>query len=225
MVVGHSSGVAAAMAVNGNIAVQDVSVPALQKILRAQGQVLTLAERKPVGPSPVPPPPPPSLVPLSVGPCTADGSNISLKLVLFENANVSLVQNAKSQCASAIGYATRDGTAIVAATCHTDASKAPGKANQEWRVVRSGRDGGGSGGGGGRASHVCLAEDNAAESCTQSCLSWPSTSSTSAGRVALGDCKSPRAVWVVLEHCSVLSSPGCIRTGPAAAEDTCLLSL
>ena len=103
MVVGHSSGVAAAMAATNNIAVQDVSVPALQRMLRAQGQVLTLAERKPVGPSPSPPPP---LSPLTVGLCSSGDSAMAFKHIEFNNANVSLLLNSKGECASAIGYGT-----------------------------------------------------------------------------------------------------------------------
>jgi len=40
MILGHSCGVAATMAVQAGIAVQDVPVPQLQATLQAQGQIL-----------------------------------------------------------------------------------------------------------------------------------------------------------------------------------------
>jgi hypothetical protein len=39
MILGHAAGVAAALAIKGNAAVQDVSVPELQKILRSEAAV------------------------------------------------------------------------------------------------------------------------------------------------------------------------------------------
>ena len=105
MVEGHSAGVAAAMAVASNAAVQDVSVPALQKVLRAQGQILTLAERKPF-PAPPGPAPPPEPVPLAVGPCAdAAASTMTVKAATVKSSIVKLLLNARSECASAYGTA------------------------------------------------------------------------------------------------------------------------
>ena len=49
MVIGHSAGVAAAMALHAKAAVQDISMPDLAALLVKQGQVLTMAD---VVPSP-----------------------------------------------------------------------------------------------------------------------------------------------------------------------------
>ena len=45
MIIGQAAGVAASLAARGNVAVQDVSVPALQKELLAHGAILHLAEQ------------------------------------------------------------------------------------------------------------------------------------------------------------------------------------
>ena len=48
MILGHAAGVAAAMAVKGELAVQDVDVPGLLSKLRAQGMVSEYVARVPV---------------------------------------------------------------------------------------------------------------------------------------------------------------------------------
>lgn len=146
MVVGHSAGVAAAMAVASNAAVQDVSVPALQKVLRAQGQILTLAERKPF-PAPPGPAPPPEPVPLAVGPCAdAAASTMTVKAATVKSSIVKLLLNARSECASAYG------TARLMAHESFPPHAAPGKENQEWFVVPAN--------GSVFETQICLAEDN-----------------------------------------------------------------
>ena len=117
MVVGHSAGVAAAMAVADGIAVQDVSVPDLQAVLRRQGQILTLKERKPMPPGPGPKPP--ALRQLGVLPCGGGGSTrITFNETAKHNAD-KLVVTSPNMCASVLGYSTRPGAAIVDAKCHT----------------------------------------------------------------------------------------------------------
>jgi hypothetical protein len=212
MVVGHSAGVAAAMAVASNAAVQDVSVPALQKVLREQGQILTLAERKPF-PTPPGPAPPPEPVPLAVGPCAdAAASTMTVKSATVKSSIVKLLLNARSECASAYGYSTADGARIVSAECHTS-NTAPGKENQEWFVVPAN--------GSVVETQICLAEDNVPNKCSKSCLI------RSSSKVTLGECDASEsaALWDVQPHClPTPNAPGCIReAGPGAAKDSCLL--
>jgi hypothetical protein len=45
MILGHATGVAAALAIKGNVAVQDVSVSELQSILASEGGVFELGHQ------------------------------------------------------------------------------------------------------------------------------------------------------------------------------------
>ena len=46
MILGHAAGLAAALAVDADVAVHRVDLEQLQKRLRAQGQILSMEERK-----------------------------------------------------------------------------------------------------------------------------------------------------------------------------------
>lgn len=178
MVVGHSAGVAAALTIaagggNSSVAVQDVDIKQLQQLLRAQGQILTLEERRPV-PAPAPSPRPGgSDTPLSVGPCNASEAQLTA-------GKGQTLLNKHAECASVLGYSTADNAVVVTATCHTR-DKSAGHQNQEW-VIDS-------------ASHLlCLASEASNGRCkARGCLVRDGH-----GRAVLGGCASSlSAGWEV----------------------------
>ena len=187
MVVGHSAGVAAALAVEARTAVQDVSITKLQAVLRAQGQVLTLAERKPVPGGPPPPPhphPSGSDTPLSVGACTEDTAVMTTVNKTSTTTTVALLLlNAKGECASVIGYSSHDGAVLVSASCHTG-DKSPGHQNQEFVVDSSNH-------------RICLAS---------SATAVAAASASVGGRCTKGGCVVRVGTTVVLGGCGGNSS-------------------
>eukprot|EP01052_Picozoa_sp_SAG31_P011471 SAG31_NODE_650_length_13187_cov_3.011843_5_plen_537_part_00 len=181
MVVGHSAGVAAALALENETgaAVQDISIAKLQAVLRAQGQVLTLAERKPVpGPPPVPHPAGHD-IPLAVGVCSDTIAEVTVNNQT--SATAVLLLNARSECASVMGYSTRDGARIVSATCHTS-DKSPSHQNQEWLIDSS-------------SHQICLA--STAASRRQCGPKGGCVARVDGTNVALGECGKTNTGWVV----------------------------
>ena len=125
MVIGHSVGVAAALALADSVDVQDVNIEQLQAWLRDQGQVLTLAEQIPA--PGVPPPPPAAPLPAVVtGACMSDNARATFNETL-------LLLGPTGLCASVLGYSVSNGATIVGANCHPG-DRSPHHQNQEWVV-------------------------------------------------------------------------------------------
>jgi hypothetical protein len=131
MVVGHSAGVAAALAVAASVAVQDVKIRELQTVLRAQGQILTLADQIPApGTPPGPSPAPSELTAVVTGSCDRTSRATFNKTAAGDDM---LLLGPAGRCASVLGYSTSDGAKIVAANCHP-ADRTPHHQNEEWLV-------------------------------------------------------------------------------------------
>jgi hypothetical protein len=135
MVVGHSSGVAAFLALAEQVAVQSINVSQLTSLLRDQGQILTLREARPAPPHHLPGS---SDTPLSLGGCDDPDANFTYLPVVHGGTRtptgvVALI-NRNQECASVMGYSTGDGAVIVAAKCHT-ADTSPRHRNQEFKPI------------------------------------------------------------------------------------------
>jgi hypothetical protein len=160
MVVGHSAGVAAALALAGSVAVQDVEIRQLQALLREQGQVLTLAEQIPApGTPPGPSPAPGGLPAVVTGSC--DGARATFNKTA--GGDEMLLLGPSGLCASVLGYSVSDGAKVVAANCHPG-DGTPHHQNQEWTVDDTPT--------GGKTPQVsiCLKQQAVGGKCTRSCL-------------------------------------------------------
>lgn len=181
MVIGHSAGVAAALALSDGADVQDVNIEQLQMRLRDQGQILTLAEQIPA------PGEPPHhsgthLPPVVTGTCASKNALATLNETVQGGAGL-LLLGANSLCASVLGYSVSNGAKVVGAKCHPD-DRSPHHQNQEWGV-QSGVD----------HQLICLRMQNTASSgnfeCKRSCLI------RDAANVVLGDCSNLNSAWVI----------------------------
>jgi hypothetical protein len=177
MVVGHSAGVAAAMALHAKAAVQEISMADLAALLVKQGQVLTMAD---VVPSPRPHPG--GDAPLSLGTCTLPMANVTLQ------RSTGLLRTwgpgfSSGDCASVMGYSTSNNAAIVAATCHQQDKSKPHQ-NQEWRGVPMGTP---------PAVGICLlmaSKDGCKQAAGNKCVG------RSGKQIVLGDCAdTASAAW------------------------------
>ncbi len=124
-IFGQSAGVAAVMAARGGVAVQDVSVAALQAELRAQGQLLDAS------------PSPPSGGPLRLAPC---GSAPQRWSYCPSDGSLRRAGGGGTMCVSVWGYANTTGEKLVAAECHTNSTPR----NQAFDVAPAAGGGGGS---------------------------------------------------------------------------------
>ena len=177
MVVGHSAGAAAALALEGGrqIAVQDVSITKLQALLRKQGQVLTLQEQ-----IPAPEPPggggaPSADPPVVVGSCDSAAAS-ALVETNSAGSGALLLSGTPPLCVSVIGYSTANGAAVVGAKCHAS-DRTPHHQNQEWLVD---------------APSVCLQSQAVSGKCVHACLVREAKS-----KVTLGSCGTEAAYWAV----------------------------
>lgn len=177
MVIGHSVGVAAALALSDDVDVQDVNIEQLQMRLRDQGQILTLAEQIPA------PGEPPHhsgtrLPPVVTGTCASRNARATLNETVRGGAEL-LLLGASSLCASVLGYSVSNGATVVGAKCHPG-DRSPHHQNQEWGVDHQ---------------LICLRIQNEVSSgsfkCKRSCLI------RDAARVVLGDCSNSNSAWEI----------------------------
>ena len=158
MVIGHSAGVAAALALADGVDVQDVNIDTLQARLREQGQILTMAEQIPAPGAPPPPPPHGLLPPVVAGSCVGSNARATLNKTAAQGTEL-LLLGPKGLCASVLGYSVSNGAKVVGANCHPD-DRSPPHQNQVWAVDEQ---------------LICLRMQNAAASgggpkCSRSCL-------------------------------------------------------
>lgn len=162
MVIGHSVGVAAALALADGVDVQDVNIDKLQARLREQGQILTMAEQIPAPGAP-PAPSPGGLHPVVAGSCA--GSNARATFNKTAQGTELLLLGPNGLCVSVLGYSVSNGAKVVGANCHPD-DRSPPHQNQEWAVDSSTQ----------RPNEqlICLRMQNAASGggskCSRSCL-------------------------------------------------------
>lgn len=176
MVVGHSVGVAAAIALGDGVDVQDVKIEQLQARLRDQGQILTLAEQIPAPGDPRSPPAA-HLPPVVTGACASNNARATFNETT-QGAEL-LLLGPNGLCASVLGYSVSNGAKVVGANCHPD-DRSPHHQNQEWVVDHE---------------LICLRMQNTASGevskCSRSCLA------RNGADVVLGDCSDPNSTWEI----------------------------